>query len=533
MNKLIPYALLLLGGFFYALGFPSFIMESFLIGPILGFTILFYYLASSKVNQITAVIFFSAGFNFLGFYWIPKTIHVFGEINILIAFFLGLFFSLIILPQLWAMLLLKYLVNKSQYCKKIIYHLTDSQKVIYFAVLITLLEYYTPQQFPAHIGHGWLIFPKFIGMATTFGATFYSFLNFLIASILVILIKHQKILVKPLLLVLTFLIISPIDLTSTKIKENAIANIRIVQANIGNFMKVHAERGGVESISEVFKRYMQLSTKEAQEKLDLIIWPETAYPYSFVAEKVQAGESKIPELMESVATEMQSQLLVGGYDRKSDSSFGNYFETEYNSTFHIDSNSNIKGVYHKRVLIPFGETLPFPQFINDYLSYRIRSVSFFARGEKYTRFNLNNQLSFITPICYEILYSNYIQDYYQAANAPDFMINLTNDSWYGDTTEPHQHLFLAKWRAIEFRTPLIRSTNTGITSIIFPDGSESKRLNIYEQNSLDTKLDFTKKHTTLFSKYGMLNAWLLFFIIFLFGMIKLEREIPLSKDRAA
>src|SRR5690606_21675085 len=92
---------------------------------------------------------------------------------------------------------------------------------------------------------------------------------------------------------------------------------------------------------------------------------------------------------------------------------------------------------------------------------------------------------------------------------PDFLLNLTNDSWYGDTAEPYQHLFLAKWRAIEFGIPMVRSTNTGITSVVYPDGSESERTGIYEETSLEISLPHSKSAPTPYQRFGILIMWVI------------------------
>ncbi len=92
-------------------------------------------------------------------------------------------------------------------------------------------------------------------------------------------------------------------------------------------------------------------------------------------------------------------------------------------------------------------------------------------------------------------------------------MNHTNDSWYGDTAEPYQHLFLSKWRAIEFQLPLIRSTNTGISSVLYNDGSESKRLSIGEIGVLDLEIGLKKSQETIYQRWGVLNFFLLFVIL--------------------
>ena len=82
---------------------------------------------------------------------------------------------------------------------------------------------------------------------------------------------------------------------------------------------------------------------------------------------------------------------------------------------------------------------------------------------------MENGFRFIGIICYEILFSQYLRTYLnRQSRPPHFIVNLSNDSWYGDSAEPYQHRFLAHWRALEFNLPIIRMTNTGISSVLLP-----------------------------------------------------------------
>ncbi|MGK0368058.1 MAG: apolipoprotein N-acyltransferase [Thermoproteota archaeon] len=512
--------LCILAGLLYCLGFPSIFGETLFITPILGHALLFFLTKNKSLKiQLLYVLFFSVGFNVFGFYWITKTLVEFGQLPFILAQLLSLLFSLIILPQHWVY----FLAQKYLPVKKI----KGLQLLIILAALFTTVEYFTPQQFPAHVGHSWFLFAKYLGIATIFGAPFFSFLNIFIAQSLAEAYESKKI--RSYYYLVPILLIALIPLDSSKIEgPSKNLNLRVVQANVGNFMKVNAEKGGVSSISEIFKRYSNLSVSPYpfnQGKPDLIIWPETAYPYSMTSEKIKDQAKFMPSLFSNIIKKMDTTLLTGGYDRKLNSKAYDYFETEYNAVFKFKG-TGLSQVYHKKKLIPFGETLPFPDFINDFLNKQIASISFFASGEQYTRFVIrgsqSKELSFISPICYEILYSSFIREYLENLKdkQPDFIVNLTNDSWYGDTAEPYQHLFLAKWRAIEFKLPIVRSTNTGITSVIFPDGSESKRLLHGELKNLDLEVELKQYSTTLFQKYGFKLNFILWIFLFLIGRIK-------------
>jgi apolipoprotein N-acyltransferase len=146
----------------------------------------------------------------------------------------------------------------------------------------------------------------------------------------------------------------------------------------------------------------------------------------------------------------------------------------------------------------------------------INNITYFAEGKNETKFELAPGIHFITPICYEVLFPSFIRSILLSDERQvNFLINLTNDSWYGKTVEIEQHLFLAKWRALEFAIPIIRSTNTGITSVIYPDGSESNRLTIYREEILDHKLMIPKSKNTLYLHFGFEVVSLLALILML------------------
>ena len=106
-------------------------------------------------------------------------------------------------------------------------------------------------------------------------------------------------------------------------------------------------------------------------------------------------------------------------------------------------------------------------------------------------------------ICYEVLFPWLIFNQLNTENSsPNFFINITNDSWYGDTSEPEQHLFLSRWRAIEFGIPLVRSTNTGISTIVEPNGNYKQRLEYGLEGVLDQKIKIRKDYRSIFSRTG-------------------------------
>lgn len=495
-KKYFPFLLSLLGGSLYASGFPMAFGHSFILGPLLGFA-LFNFALSRFVSlkaQLFVALTYSLGFYLTGFYWIPHLLQEFGGLSVPFNYLLGLFFSLLIIPQVYFYVIIKRKLNS----------------IFGLAFIYALLEIIIPQQFPAHLGHTFIsLVPNFtLNFAPIFGAPIFSFITALV--VLAILARsYIHLAIGLVLLTLNFLPIYPAISTSTLPSINA----RIIQPNIGNFIKVDSEKGSVNSLQAVFQSYYELSTAPHIAPLDLIIWPETSFP-SLLSSDVLKNNSdfKIPKLLGDIITQTNAELFIGGYDLKSPSE-RYQFESEFNTAFLFDKSYKLKDVYHKIRLIPFGEGLPFGPF-NYFLSKYLTNVSFFAAGEKQTLFHLENKTSFVSAICYEILFPQFIRAaLLNQKEEPQFLINLTNDSWYGNTAEPSQHLFLAKWRSIEFNLPIIRSTNTGISTVIMADGSESARLNIGEKTFIDLNLNFSKRIATLYERFGYLNFLILAFIL--------------------
>ncbi len=519
-NILLP----LLGGVLYAAGFPMGEFKGLIVTPIIGLVLFFLCIDiphsgdlkedSNKLSsELIALLFFSIGYCLMGYYWIPYTLKEFGQIPFPFNQVMGLLFSLIITPQFLFFILIKKAISKFRFKSHSSFQSKTNRHLI-FALFLTFLEYYTPQQFPAHLGHPWLTIAPYIGLAPLVGAPLFSFMSFWLVLAIVEFIK-TRFLDKMALIFFVIFMIFNISMPLERSKSTSSNSIRLVQANIGNFMKIQSEKGSLSFMQDVYAKYYNLSTKATKVPLDLIIWPETAYPNLLNSELMKTHPSSIPSIFKNIAREMNSELFVGGYDRNTKAK-SRYFQSEYNTTFHFSEDEKLKSVYHKMKLIPFGEGLPFGP-LNEFLSGFITNVSYFAAGTDYSFFKTRNETPFITHICYEILFSWFTRNYLNSLKEqPEFIINLTNDSWYGDTSEPYQHLYLAHWRALEYQIPIVRMTNTGITSILYEDGSESKRSAIGKEEVMDFQLETSKREPTLFQRFGFLItvlAWIIFTLI--------------------
>ena len=500
-----------LGGILYALAFPTKMTSGFFPLSILGSIIfLSIFKRHSFRLKLAFVLFllFSLGFSLMGYHWIPYTLKEFGGITPPFNYALGILFSLIVLPQYLVFVLLYKIIQR------IFKILPKGHFNPGVALILTLLECFIPQQFTAHAGHPWLQAAPYLGLAPYFGSPLFSFATFWMALGIIDWYQSKKIDSIGIVFVVLFLAGNFfIPLNPKPDKKDAgttTTSIRMVQGNIGNLIKVNAETGKVISLKEVYQKFLNLSTLPSSRPIDLIIWPETAIPNLLDSSLV--NPSTLPPAVSSVLKKTGASLLSGGYD-KANQSKKSLFEGQYNAIFLFNKHGQLQNFYRKHLLIPFGETFPFGRY-NKHFADVLKHLSFFASGKKFSLFKLDNDVTFISTICYEILFFNYVRNYLKKiAHPPHFIVNPANDSWYGNSAEPYQHKFLAHWRALEFNLPIVRITNTGISSILYPDGSESKRIGLFQSGILDIELVTQKNTPTWFERFGLWPILLLGIII--------------------
>ena len=185
----------------------------------------------------------------------------------------------------------------------------------------------------------------------------------------------------------------------------------------------------------------------------------------------------------------------------------------YNSMVILDNGLNLLSEYNKIKLVPFGEFLPFENFFKKFglkkVGYGYESFSV-GNERKPISFGFNN-LNFIPLICYEIIYSGKISLLQDEAN---FIINISEDGWFGESIGPHQHFSHTIFRAIEEGKNIIRSANNGISAYIDSNGIVISKLESTKKGVIEIN-NYKKFNETLFSKFG--NK--IFFYIILFYVI--------------
>jgi apolipoprotein N-acyltransferase len=181
------------------------------------------------------------------------------------------------------------------------------------------------------------------------------------------------------------------------------------------------------------------------------------------------------------------------------------------------------------VLVPFGEYIPFGDVFPQFYSWSPYSGRFW-KGENASPMVLSGRALSVN-ICYEDIFPGHVRMLMQGGpeqRIPEALFNITNDSWYGDTVQPMEHLVLASFRSIEHRRTLVRSTNTGISAIVDPAGRIEKRTGQWTRETLSGKMPLMQGRTV----YGLLGDWLgwLCAAIVLYGIVRARRAGALKAD---
>jgi apolipoprotein N-acyltransferase len=235
----------------------------------------------------------------------------------------------------------------------------------------------------------------------------------------------------------------------------------------------------------------------------LILWPETTYPASFRT-PLSPKELSRDLRLEQFVRDLKIPLLFGGYDRKEQKDFNAFFMLTPEPVDGQDLQ-----IYQKNVLLPFGEYIPFLDE-NIWTKMLFPNMGFFGQGPGALAYSIKipkgtgndgNTFVKVSPIiCYEALISNYVIE--GARKGSELILNITNDSWFGPYGEPHLHLALVALRSIEVRLPQLRTTNTGISVLILPDGERVNPSPIYVAGNYFYEIPVIKPQKTLMLLWG-------------------------------
>jgi len=249
--------------------------------------------------------------------------------------------------------------------------------------------------------------------------------------------------------------------------------VRIVQPSLDQ-----SEKWQAENEDEIVDRYLALSrgSSEPGEELAagrLLVWPESAFPFVL-------GDR--PDVLGRIAALLPPQAtLITGAVRAEEPADGPLLA--YNSVLVVDHAGTVVAAYDKVHLVPFGEYLPF-RWIFDFFGIRqlIAIPEGFSPGHDRLTLTVPGAPPFAPLICYEIVFPGQVV---APGLRPGWMLNLTNDTWFGDTPGPYQHFLQGRVRAVEEGLPLVRAANSGISAIVDAYGRISSELGVDRMGVVD------------------------------------------------
>jgi apolipoprotein N-acyltransferase len=253
--------------------------------------------------------------------------------------------------------------------------------------------------------------------------------------------------------------------------------VRIVQANVDQANKWRAENS-----EEIFSDYLTLTTSGVGlAGIDLVVWPETAVPF-LLGDSTEALRLIGDALPRGTALLAGSARLV----EERDSHGGLRSRKLFNSLLVIDDEGEVASHYDKIHLVPFGEYLPFQNFLESLGIMQLTGVrGGFSDGEGPRLLEIPGAQPVSPLICYEIIFPDDVTD---PDRRPGWLLNLTNDAWFGSSAGPYQHFHQARVRAVEQGLPVVRAANTGISAIIDGKGRVRAELALGKEGVLNAGL---------------------------------------------
>jgi len=238
---------------------------------------------------------------------------------------------------------------------------------------------------------------------------------------------------------------------------------------------------------------LYLTGRIAEKKPDLIIWPETAAPFHI------RYEPDYMDLLTSTVDRVRVPVLLGFPDAIPQE---NDELVYFNSAGLVMPGKGMIKKYDKIHLVPFGERIPYDN-IFPFLKKLDFGQANFGVGEERTVFQLNGE-KFSVLICFESIFPELVRSF--KLEGADFLVNITNDEWFGRSAAPFQHAIMAVFRAVETRSSIARCANTGISMLIDPWGRVTLKSGLFTREDLVGKIKLTSTET-FFTRHGFLLLW--------------------------
>ncbi len=265
--------------------------------------------------------------------------------------------------------------------------------------------------------------------------------------------------------------------------------VALLQGNIEQDLKW--DRAAREAI---FSIYRALTLEAAADsEVDLIVWPEAATPSFF------ANDRAFQASLLHLAQDAGRPLLFGSptYVRDGEQ------DAMLNSAFLVGPDATVLGRYDKIHLVPFGEYIPLRRVLF-FLDKLVAGIGDFRSGEAYTVMAIP-QGRFAVLICFEVIFPELVRHFVR--HGAQFLVNITNDAWFGYSPASYQHLSMVVFRAVENRLPIVRAANTGISAVIDPTGRLRQQSNLFVRTWIKDRITPAGGQTTFYTRWGDVFAY--------------------------
>ena len=384
---------------------------------------------------------------------------------------------------------------------------TGSARIFLFAAAYALCEWLRGHLFTGFpwnlAAYGWGAVPQVMQSAAAIGAYGLTLLTLLFgASFAEFADSRRGAWMLPAALVALFALLWIGGETRLAVEQTSMVpgvRLRLVQPDVPQ-----VEKQMVEFQLRNWLQLLQLSRAPARAQPTIVIWPEAAPP-PFLLQRVPEAVEQVGQL-----TSGNRVLMTGTVRAQPANDAVRYF----NSFFIFSRAGRLIGVYDKFHLVPFGEYLPLPGLLHALgLSKIVDMPDGFGEGPGPQTFWIPGAPPVGPLICYEVIFPGAVV----GSTRPGWIVNVTDDSWFGPSTGPYQHLLTARMRAIEEGLPVARDANTGITAVIDPLGRVTASLGLGQQGVVDAALPRALPNT-LYARLGNIGFFLLLAICLLCGL---------------
>jgi len=271
--------------------------------------------------------------------------------------------------------------------------------------------------------------------------------------------------------------------------KNSGLTVGLIQGNVEQFMKWNPVFQKV-----VMGKYRDLTLVAAQSKPQLIVWPETAMPFYYNQHPVGT------EFVNDLARQTQTPILFGSPHKENKDGH----TIHYNSAYLVSETGDTQNRYDKIHLVPFGEFVPFRELLF-FVEKMVEMIGDFGRGKEATLFDVAGYKAGVS-ICYELIFPDLIRQ--AVKNGANFLINITNDAWFGKSAASYQHMSMGALRAVENRVPIVRAANTGISGTIDANGALRDETDLFVEAAKITKITPRQRGLTFYTAYGDVFSWI-------------------------